>query len=259
MPAKVVVTAEPGPLYHVAEVTVLGPERQPLDHSARPQKGERKDPGTAAASRRTGPHRAGRRDRDGAARARSDMPATRSRKSSTGGSSSTMKRARWRSPMCSTPDRRCASARRRSAVSNGSTRPMSSGASGGARARSTTSARSRRRGGRWSIPGCSAPSRSSRCSDPADPDQVAMRVEAVERAHRTIGVGAAYNTSEGVVRAALLGEPQPVRSGRIPARCDRGRNAEAGHRRHVPPPRFSCDRPGSGGAGRGRAGEPGRV
>ena len=93
---------------------------------------------------------------------RSDMPATRSRKSSTGGSSSTMKRAQWRSPMCSTPDRRCASARRRSAVSNGSTRPMSSGASGGARARSTTPARSRRRGGRWSIPGCSAPSRSSR-------------------------------------------------------------------------------------------------
>ena len=35
-------------------------------------------------------------------------------------------------------------------------------------------------------------------SDPADPGQVAMRVEAVERAHRTIGVGAAYNTSEGV-------------------------------------------------------------
>src|SRR4051794_778903 len=29
-PAKVVVTAEPGPLYHVAEITVLGPERQPL-------------------------------------------------------------------------------------------------------------------------------------------------------------------------------------------------------------------------------------
>jgi translocation and assembly module TamA len=34
--------------------------------------------------------------------------------------------------------------------------------------------------------------------DPSDPDRVAMRVEAVERAHRTIGVGAAYNTSEGV-------------------------------------------------------------
>lgn len=33
--------------------------------------------------------------------------------------------------------------------------------------------------------------------DPADRDRVAMRVEAVERAHRTIGVGAAYNTSEG--------------------------------------------------------------
>jgi len=35
-------------------------------------------------------------------------------------------------------------------------------------------------------------------ADPADPARVAMRVEAVERAHRTIGVGAAYNTSEGV-------------------------------------------------------------
>jgi translocation and assembly module TamA len=33
--------------------------------------------------------------------------------------------------------------------------------------------------------------------DPADPERVAMRVEAVERAHRTIGVGAAYSTSEG--------------------------------------------------------------
>jgi translocation and assembly module TamA len=33
--------------------------------------------------------------------------------------------------------------------------------------------------------------------DPADPGHVAMQVEAVERAHRTIGVGAAYNTSEG--------------------------------------------------------------
>jgi translocation and assembly module TamA len=33
-------------------------------------------------------------------------------------------------------------------------------------------------------------------ADPADPGSVAMRVEAVERAHRTIGVGAAYNTSE---------------------------------------------------------------
>jgi len=33
--------------------------------------------------------------------------------------------------------------------------------------------------------------------DPADPDHVLMRVEAIERAHRTIGVGLAYNTSEG--------------------------------------------------------------
>ena len=96
-------------------------------------------------------------------------------------------------------------------------------------------------------------------SDPADPDQVAMRVEAVERAHRTIGVGAAYNTSEGVFARLfwenrnLFGQAEYLHA------IDRGRNAEAGHRRHVPPPRFSCDRPGSGGAGRGRAGEPGRV
>jgi translocation and assembly module TamA len=33
--------------------------------------------------------------------------------------------------------------------------------------------------------------------DPAAPDRVLMRVEAVERAHRTVGVGLAYNTSEG--------------------------------------------------------------
>jgi translocation and assembly module TamA len=34
-------------------------------------------------------------------------------------------------------------------------------------------------------------------ADPADPRQVRMNVEAVERAHRTIGAGVAYNTSEG--------------------------------------------------------------
>jgi translocation and assembly module TamA len=34
-------------------------------------------------------------------------------------------------------------------------------------------------------------------ADPADPTQARMNVEAVERAHRTIGVGLAYNTSEG--------------------------------------------------------------
>jgi translocation and assembly module TamA len=33
--------------------------------------------------------------------------------------------------------------------------------------------------------------------DPADPGRVVMQVEAIERAHRTIGVGLAYNTSEG--------------------------------------------------------------
>jgi translocation and assembly module TamA len=33
--------------------------------------------------------------------------------------------------------------------------------------------------------------------DPANPRQVRMNVEAVERAHRTIGAGVAYNTSEG--------------------------------------------------------------
>ena len=65
--AKVVVTAEPGPLYHVAEVTVLGPERRPLVIPRGPKKAEQ-SPGTAAASRRAGAHRAGRRDRNGAAR-----------------------------------------------------------------------------------------------------------------------------------------------------------------------------------------------
>jgi translocation and assembly module TamA len=34
-------------------------------------------------------------------------------------------------------------------------------------------------------------------ADPADPAQVRMNVETVERAHRTIGAGLAYNTSEG--------------------------------------------------------------
>lgn len=35
--------------------------------------------------------------------------------------------------------------------------------------------------------------------DPADPDRVVMQVETVERAHRTIGVGVGYNTSQGAV------------------------------------------------------------
>jgi translocation and assembly module TamA len=34
-------------------------------------------------------------------------------------------------------------------------------------------------------------------ADPAHPDQVQMNIETVERAHRTIGAGLAYNTSEG--------------------------------------------------------------
>jgi len=34
-------------------------------------------------------------------------------------------------------------------------------------------------------------------ADPGHPDQAAMNIEATERAHRTIGVGAGYNTSEG--------------------------------------------------------------
>ena len=34
-------------------------------------------------------------------------------------------------------------------------------------------------------------------ADPAHPGQAAMNIEATERAHHTIGVGAAYNTSEG--------------------------------------------------------------
>ena len=34
-------------------------------------------------------------------------------------------------------------------------------------------------------------------TDPADHDRAIMNIEATERAHRTIGVGAAYNTSEG--------------------------------------------------------------
>jgi translocation and assembly module TamA len=34
-------------------------------------------------------------------------------------------------------------------------------------------------------------------SDPADPAQARMEIEATERAHRTIGAGLAYNTSEG--------------------------------------------------------------
>jgi translocation and assembly module TamA len=33
--------------------------------------------------------------------------------------------------------------------------------------------------------------------DPADPDQAPMEIETTERAHRTIGAGLAYNTSEG--------------------------------------------------------------
>lgn len=34
-------------------------------------------------------------------------------------------------------------------------------------------------------------------TDPVEPNQVLMNIEATERAHRTIGVGLAYNTSEG--------------------------------------------------------------
>ena len=96
-------------------------------------------------------------------------------------------------------------------------------------------------------------------SDPADPDRVAMRVEAVERAHRTIGVGAAYNTSEGAAARVFWENRNLFGQAEYLNLLARGRNTEGGRRRHVPSPRFSRDRPGSGGPGRNRPRAPGRL
>ena len=196
-PAKVVVTAEPGPLYHVAEVTVLGPERQPLVIPRGPKKASAKTPelplrpGEPARTEpvvatetallgslgQAGYPFAKKLDRrvviDHEARTMAVTyvldpgPKMRFGAATVSGlerldPAYVERRFRWRPG--EVYDAREVEETRRALVDTGLFSAV----------------------------------KVEPVSDPTDPGQVAMRVEAVERAHRTIGVGAAYNTSEGV-------------------------------------------------------------
>ena len=196
-PAKVVVTAEPGPLYHVAEVTVLGPERRPLVIPRGPKKASAKTPelplrpGEPARTEpvvatetallgslgQAGYPFAKKLDRrvviDHEARTMAVTyvldpgPKMRFGAATVSGlerldPAYVERRFRWRPG--EVYDAREVEETRRALVDTGLFSAV----------------------------------KVEPVSDPTDPDQVAMRVEAVERAHRTIGVGAAYNTSEGV-------------------------------------------------------------
>ncbi len=191
-PAKVIVTAEPGPLYHVAEVNVLGPERQPLAVPRGPeepplplQPGEpaRTEPVVATETAlladlgHAGHPFAKKIDRrvviDHEARTMTvtyvlDPGPTMSFGPATVSGLERLdpayveRRFRWRPGEAY--DNREVEETRRALVDTGLFSAV----------------------------------KIEPVRDPSDPDRVAMRVEAVERAHRTIGVGAAYNTSEGV-------------------------------------------------------------
>jgi translocation and assembly module TamA len=203
-PAKVVVTAEPGPLYHVAEVTVLGPERRPLviprgpkakksrspeglppgasQLPLRPGEPARTEPVVAtetallAALGHAGHPFATKLDRrvviDHQARTMAVTyvldpgPKKRFGAATVSGlerldPAYVERRFRWRPGQAY--DNRAVEETRRALIDTGLFSAV----------------------------------KIEPISDPADPELVAMRVEAVERAHRTIGVGAAYSTSEG--------------------------------------------------------------
>jgi translocation and assembly module TamA len=190
-PAKVVVTAEPGPLYHIASIDVLGPERRPLVVSRDPrtaplplQAGEpaRTEPvvATEAALLAQLGHEgypfARKIDRrvviDHEARTMSVTyvldpgPAKRFGAAIVSGLERldpgyVERRFRWRAG--EVYDIREVEETRRALIDTGLFSAV----------------------------------KIEPISDPADPQKVAMRVETVERAHRTIGVGGAYNTSEG--------------------------------------------------------------
>jgi translocation and assembly module TamA len=190
-PVRVVVTAEPGPLYRVAEVNILGPERQPLaiprDPEAvplplRPGEPARTEPvvetetALLASLGHAGHPFAQRVDRrvviDHEARTMAVTyvldpgPRMRVGAATIGGlerldPAYVERRFRWRPG--EVYDRDKIEQTRRALIDTGLFSAV----------------------------------RIEPVRDPADPDRVAIQVEAVERAHRTIGVGAAYNTSEG--------------------------------------------------------------
>ncbi len=191
-PAKVVVSAEPGPLYHVAEVSVLGPDRRPLaiprgpDEPPLPlQPGEpahtepvvAEETALLADLGHAGHPFAKKIDRrvviDHEARTMTVTyvldpgPTMRFGPATVSGlerldPAYVERRFRWRPGEAY--DNREVEETRRALVDTGLFSAV----------------------------------KIEPVPDPSDPDRVAMRVEAVERAHRTIGVGAAYNTSEGV-------------------------------------------------------------
>jgi translocation and assembly module TamA len=189
VPAKVIVTAEPGPLYHVAEINVLGPERRPLviprDLKALPLlPGDpaRTEPVVAAETAlladlgHAGHPFAKKIDRrvviDHEARTMAVTyvldpgPRMRVGPATISGLSRldpayVERRFRWRAGEVYDHDK--VEETRRALIDSGLFSAV----------------------------------KIEPVSDPADPDRVAMRIGTVERAHRTIGVGAAYNTSEG--------------------------------------------------------------
>ncbi|MGE0258191.1 MAG: autotransporter assembly complex family protein [Alphaproteobacteria bacterium] len=191
-PAKVIVTAEPGPLYHVAEVNILGPDRQPLvvpraseepPLPLRPGEPARTEPVVATETAlladlgHAGHPFAKKIDRrvviDHQARTMTVTyvldpgPAMRFGTATVSGlerldPAYVERRFRWRPGEAY--DNREVEETRRTLVDTGLFSSV----------------------------------KIEPVPDPADPDRAAMRVEAVERAHRTIGVGAAYNTSEGI-------------------------------------------------------------
>ncbi|HEX2150516.1 MAG TPA: BamA/TamA family outer membrane protein [Stellaceae bacterium] len=191
VPAKVIVTAEAGPLYHVAEINILGPERRPLviprDSMASPLPllpGEpaRTEPVVAAETAlladlgHAGHPFATKVDRrvviDHEARTMAVTyvldpgPRMRVGPATISGLSRldpayVERRFRWRPG--EVYDHNKVEETRRALIDSGLFSAV----------------------------------KIEPVRDPADPDRVAMRIETVERAHRTIGVGAAYNTSEG--------------------------------------------------------------
>jgi translocation and assembly module TamA len=191
LPVKVIVTAEPGPLYHVAEVNILGPERRPLaiprdpkapPLSLRPGEPARTEPvvetetALLASLGHAGHPFAEKIDRrvviDHEARTMAVTyvldPGPRMRVGAATVSGLERlnppyveRRFRWRPG--EVYDRDKVEETRRALIDTGLFSAV----------------------------------RIEPVRDPADPDRVAIQIETVERAHRTIGVGAAYNTSEG--------------------------------------------------------------
>jgi translocation and assembly module TamA len=208
-PAKVVVTAEPGPLYHVGEVTVLGPERRPLV-IPRGSKVKKKPPPEASSPGASPPEASRLPLRPGEPARTEPVVATEAALLADLGHAGY--------PFATKVDRRVV------IDHEGRTMAVTYVLDPGPRMRfgaATVSGVERldpayvERRFRWR-PGQAYDNRAVEetrralidtglfsavkiepISDPADPELVAMRVEAVERAHRTIGVGAAYSTSEG--------------------------------------------------------------